>query len=133
MSRRFALYHALSSKFDMGKILIGVALPLMCLGVGVPAYASAPSASHGKDISGMCAACHGSEGIAINSSYPNLAGQNYQYLLHQLQAFKDGQRSNPMMHSMTAGLSKEQMQDLAAYFASLGPKKCKTGKSQKKG
>lgn len=121
-------------RFDVGKILASVALPLLLMSAAVPAFAAKPSAATGKAISGMCAACHGSNGNAIDTSYPNLAGQNYQYLLKQLKAFKDGDRNNAIMHSMTAGLSKTQMQDLAAFYSSLGPKKCATGKAnQKKG
>lgn len=83
-----------------------------------------PSASTGQSISSQCAACHGSDGVAINSQYPNLAGQNYQYLVQQMQSFKSGQRNNAIMHAMTSGLSKVQIQDLAAYFSSIKNAAC---------
>lgn len=84
-----------------------------------------PSANTGKSISGQCAACHGSDGVAVNSQYPNLAGQNYQYLVQQLQRFKSGQRNNGVMHGMASGLSKTQIQDLAAYYSGLKSAACK--------
>lgn len=116
-----------------GRGLAAMLLCLACLATGLPARASAPSASAGKAISGMCAACHGSKGRAVATRYPNLAGQHYQYLLQQLKAFKDGQRSNPIMHSNTQDLSLKQMKDLAAYFASLGTGTCAAGKGASHG
>lgn len=101
--------------YSLGNAAVGVAI---AFGVASLPAAAKPSASAGKAISGMCAACHGSNGIATNTSYPNLAGQNYEYLLQQLKAFKSGQRKNPMMHGMVNGLSLKQMKDIAAYYAS---------------
>ncbi|MDA8051808.1 MAG: cytochrome c [Rhodospirillales bacterium] len=93
---------------------------LVCgaLGAVAPAYA-APSAKAGAAISAQCAACHGNNGIAVATNMPNLAGQNYAYLLSQLEAYKNGTRKNPLMNEMAKPLSQQQMQDLAAYFASI--------------
>jgi len=108
-------------------------LPLAFIVACMPVHASVPSISTGKAISGMCAACHGSDGRAVVTRYPNLAGQNYQYLLHQLEAFKAGKRKSPIMHSNTLDLSRQKMKDLAAYFANLGPRSCTTGKDKPRG
>ncbi|MNF18324.1 Cytochrome c-552 [compost metagenome] len=51
--------------------------------------------------------------------YPNLAGQNAPYLLKQLKAFKDGQRKDPMMAPFMAPLTEADLENLAAYYASL--------------
>jgi cytochrome c553 len=51
--------------------------------------------------------------------WPNIAGQNAPYLLAQLQAFKDGSRSDPLMSSQAMMLSDEDMANLAVYFESL--------------
>jgi cytochrome c553 len=76
----------------------------------------------GKAKSVTCAACHGGEGISPTGTWPNLAGQKEQYLLAQLKAFKDGTRVNAQMAPMVAGLSDDDMANLAAYYASLGCK-----------
>lgn len=86
------------------------------------------SVTAGKAISGQCAACHGSQGVAVNSQYPNLAGQHYSYLVQQLEAFKSGKRKSSIMHSMASGLSKKQIKDLADYYASLSNIACGKGK-----
>ena len=79
----------------------------------------------GKAKSATCAACHGADGNAAISIYPSLAGQSENYLVKQLQDFKkavDTQgksgRVNAVMGGMSAILSADDMQNLAAYFAS---------------
>ena len=57
----------------------------------------------------------------MDTLYPDLAGQNYQYLVHALENFKDGQRPNDIMHAMTADLSQTQINDLAAYYSAIRP------------
>jgi cytochrome c553 len=52
--------------------------------------------------------------------WPNLAGQKEGYLALQIKAFRDGTRKNPMMSPMAAGLSDADIDNLAAYYASLG-------------
>jgi len=52
--------------------------------------------------------------------WPNLAGQKAGYLVLQMKAFRDGTRNNPMMSPMAAGLSDDDIANIAAYFASLG-------------
>lgn len=81
--------------------------------------AAAPNAKAGAAISAPCAGCHGSNGISTDTSTPDLAGQHYPYLLSQLEAYKNGTRKVPIMNEMVASLSEEQMEDLAAYFASI--------------
>lgn len=79
-----------------------------------------PERGEGK--SGVCAACHGADGIASIPGYPNLAGQNYEYLVAQLKAFKSGERKNgnaTIMAPMTAGLSEQDIKDLAAFYSQM--------------
>jgi len=80
----------------------------------------AGDAAAGKAKSATCAACHGQDGISPNDLWPNLAGQKEGYLVLQMKAFRDGQRNNPMMAPMAAGLSDADIENLAAYYASLG-------------
>ena len=80
----------------------------------------AGDAAAGKAKSATCAACHGQNGISPNDLWPNLAGQKAGYLVAQMKAFRDGQRANPMMAPMAAPLSDADIDDLAAFYASLG-------------
>lgn len=72
----------------------------------------------GKAKSGMCAACHGANGLSASPNFPNLAGQHADYIAKQLKSFKDGNRTDAMMAPMVAGLSGQDMADLGAFFAS---------------
>lgn len=76
----------------------------------------------GKAKSAVCATCHGAEGIAIMPAYPNLAGQNAEYLASALKAYRDKQRQGGMaaiMQMQANNLSDEDIANLAAYYSSL--------------
>ena len=92
------------------------ALPLLLL-LWRPAQAADVEA--GKAKAAVCAACHGAEGRALIPNYPHLAGQNAPYLVKQLKAFKDGSRKEPLMVPFMAPLTEADMENLAAYYASL--------------
>jgi cytochrome c553 len=68
----------------------------------------------------VCAACHGADGNkSVDPSYPKLAGQHEAFLLRALMDYKSGARKNAIMGAQAAQLSKKDMQNLAAYFASI--------------
>ena len=73
----------------------------------------------GKAKSVTCVACHGAEGMSSNPLWPHLAGQQEQYLAKQLRDFRAGTRKDPVMGPMAAPLSDEDIDNLAAYYASL--------------
>ena len=69
-----------------------------------------------------CATCHGADGGGDDvSGFPRLAGLNADYLQQQLQSYQDGTNRNPVMASMAASLSAEEIREVAAYYASLDP------------
>ncbi len=75
----------------------------------------------GKQISTPCAACHGADGNSVNPAWPKLAGQGKKYLVNQLQLFKEKIRVNTLMNPQAVNLSEQEMQDLAAFYASQTP------------
>lgn len=100
----------------MKRILLGAAL----LVLGSQAAVAAGDAEAGKAKSGMCVACHGTDGNSLAPMYPNLAGQHAQYLESAIKAYRDGQRTGgttAMMAPMVANLSDQDAADLAAYFS----------------
>src|SRR5438105_4782650 len=65
----------------------------------------------------VCAACHGPEGNKPSApDQPVLAGQYYDYLVQALSDYKSGKRANPIMKGFAAQLSKQDIEDLAAWF-----------------
>ncbi len=88
--------------------------------LGVPALAIEGDAAAAKAKLSMCIGCHGIEGY--RTSYPavypvpKLGGQHPQYIVRALEAYKAGERSHPTMQGIAAGLSAQDMADLAAYY-----------------
>lgn len=73
----------------------------------------------GEQKAATCVACHGAGGAApISPQYPILAGQYADYLAHALSQYKTGVRANAIMTGLAAALSEDDIEDLAAYFAS---------------
>lgn len=78
-------------------------------------------ANAGKAKATVCSACHGANGVAPTSMFPDLAGQHAEYLYWQLAEFKREARPESPMTSQIANLDDATLRDLAAYFASLPP------------
>lgn len=70
----------------------------------------------------LCAACHGADGNSIAAANPKLAGLNSEYIFKQLTEYKSSTRKSPIMSGMVAGLSEQDMLNLAAYFSAQQPK-----------
>lgn len=84
------------------------------------AFAAEPDLESGKAKAVVCQACHGADGNAgTDPQYPRLAGQYRDYLARALHEYKNGERKNPIMAGFVAPLSDQDIQNLAAYFASL--------------
>lgn len=83
----------------------------------------------GRNKNSMCAGCHGIPGwrTAFPETYkvPRLGGQHAEYLVSALKQYKTGERNHPSMMAISASLSDQDMEDLAAYYASSysGPSK----------
>ncbi|MDO9141640.1 MAG: c-type cytochrome, partial [Methylobacter sp.] len=71
----------------------------------------------GKQKAESCASCHGEGGNSMVPTFPKLAQQHPSYLKQQLNAFKDGSRTDPMMSAMAMSLSDEDIADISAYYA----------------
>jgi cytochrome c553 len=90
------------------------------------AHAQADLEAGKAKVAQVCAACHGANGVSVNDTIPNLAGQRAAYLETQLKAFKDGlrrpagpTRPTATMAAIATQLSPADMTNVAAYFASL--------------
>lgn len=76
----------------------------------------------GKKRASACSNCHGEAGISPNDTWPNLAGQNAAYLARILAAYQSGDQTDPIMTPLAKDLSNADIQNLAAYYASLSCK-----------
>jgi cytochrome c553 len=66
-----------------------------------------------------CIACHGQNGISLSPTWPTLAGQHEDYLVHALNQYRDGTRKDPVMAPLVAALSDNDVALLAKYYARL--------------
>lgn len=64
-----------------------------------------------------CVACHGTAGADVTPAPPVLSGQHRSYLAEALKQYKDGERGNTVMTAFTAGLTEDDIELLAAFFA----------------
>ncbi len=82
-------------------------------------YAAGNAESGKAKAAQICAACHGADGNKPSApDQPVLAGQHSDYLVKALSDYKSGKRSNPIMKAFAGQLSRKEMEDLAAWFAS---------------
>jgi len=65
----------------------------------------------------VCAACHGENGVPVEPDYPIIWGQEEYYLYVQLKDYKSGLRTNEIMQPIAEQFEREQMKELAKYFA----------------
>jgi len=73
----------------------------------------------------VCSSCHGFNGRSISPTFPNLAGQQFEYIVEQLKAFRDHTRADPHAHTymwgMAARLSDGTIDGVANYFSGQEP------------
>lgn len=65
-----------------------------------------------------CAHCHGTDGNSSSGAYPNIAGQNKEYIAKQIRLFKEGKRRNSQMSPMVGILTEQNMVDLGEFYSS---------------
>jgi len=80
-----------------------------------------PDIAAGKAKSKTCAPCHGANAEG-KGKFPALAGMDEKHFVEDIKEYKSGQRKNGMMKSTASKLSEQDVENLAAYFASLKAK-----------
>lgn len=82
-----------------------------------PPVGAAGDASAGQAKSAICAACHAADGNSVVPNWPKIAGQHEQYMVRQVELIKSGARLVPEMAGVVPGLSEQDIEDLAAWYA----------------
>lgn len=81
--------------------------------------AAAQDVAAGRAKAQACSVCHGTLGVAVHPEAPHLAGQPAAYLETQLRHYRNGQRQHPVMNVIAKPLSDSDIENLAAWFASI--------------
>ena len=88
---------------------------LVCGAALLPALTTAQTAAPAR--AAACVACHGPNGNSTQTQYPILAGQTSRYLYLQLRDYQEGRRSDPQMSPMVKDVPRDELRELADYFA----------------
>ncbi len=67
----------------------------------------------------LCQNCHGLDGVAVLPGAANLSGQQKEYLVEQLRAFRSGKRQNPQMSVIAKPLTDDDIENLALWYSSI--------------
>jgi cytochrome c553 len=108
----------------MNKVLYAFAGTLLLCGCGEGPAPAAPAVDPeaGKAIAqAECAGCHRMDGSGKTAKIPNLAGQPADYLVEAMHAYREDRRHHAALKDLIASLDEAQIQNIAAYFASLPP------------
>ena len=86
-----------------------------------PTHAVAQDAARGAELAAArnCGICHGANGRSEIEDIPSLAGQQADYVTLQMILFREGIRQVPVMNQAAADMADKDIEDLAAFFASL--------------
>ena len=100
---------------DRASHTVVAAVLLGCLLVA-RAAAAGDVAAGARLAAARCASCH-SSADTTHSTVPLLEGQPKAYFTAQWRAFRERERTAPLMVSLAAELSEQEVDDLAEYYA----------------
>jgi len=74
-----------------------------------------------RDDMKKCVKCHGEDGNASGSGMPNLTAQDPEYLVHALQAYRDGDRIHSVMKKLVEELGDDVLERMGVFYAVQEP------------
>jgi len=90
--------------------------------------APAGDAVAGEPLTAVCGGCHGSHGVSTDSATPSLAGQDPQYLAHEIKAYRTT-RKHALMSKLVATLSDQDITNIAAFYSTQKSKPAENGQT----
>ena len=110
------MYAQASSLSDQDMQDVAAYLAQQPLASNAPSVGTVPA-----KVTGLCAACHGANGVGLMGEYPTLAGQHADYLARALIEYQKGDRKNPIMASFVTQLSAADITAIANYYGAQRP------------
>jgi cytochrome c553 len=86
--------------------------------LGGQAFAGELMAGKAK-VEAACQVCHGVDGKATVAMAANLSGQQKEYIIAQLEAYRSGQRNHPQMNIIAKMLSDDDIENVAEWYSSI--------------
>jgi cytochrome c553 len=104
-----------------GALLLALGVPLWAQTERPPLPPAIPGldqlAGHLAELVPACVACHGENGVPNYAESPVIDGQHEGYLYIQLRDYKNGSRQHEVMSEIVKDLTRQDLRDLAAFFA----------------
>jgi cytochrome c553 len=121
----------------MRETFLGKATALLVLAGAASIYSSAVQAQASdtsagqREVAAVCQNCHGPDGNSTSATFPRLNGQQAEYIVAQLKAFRDHTRADPhamaYMWGMASQLGDATIESIAKYLTGQTPTKAQTG------
>ena len=100
--------------------LLVLSLLLAALPGSLPKQALAGDAAAARaKAQALCENCHGKDGVAVLPGAANLSGQQKEYLVQQLRAYRSGSRQNAQMSIIAKTLTDADIENLADWYSTI--------------
>jgi cytochrome c553 len=99
--------------------IITLAIVTIGIALSTSTMAVAGDAAAGKQKAQSCVSCHGMSGRSTSPNNPNLAGQKKNYLMKAMKDYRGGIRKDPMMNTLTSGLTDADIENIAEYYSGV--------------
>jgi cytochrome c553 len=106
---------------DMRDVAVFLAGPAPLTAPQTPDPKSEVPAADRPKATEICKACHGTNGVGLLQDQPNIGGQHADYIERALHDYQRGGRKNPIMAGMVQALTKEDIEQVAEYYAKQKP------------
>ena len=127
--KRIPVFNQLVTKM---KFAVAVTTALLLSTILAHAAMAEGSAERGETLAYTCLGCHGIDGYRnAYPSYrvPKLGGQKAAYLVAAVKGYRDGTRKHTTMTAQASSMSDQDIEDIAAYLATLGTETVAAGGS----
>jgi cytochrome c553 len=101
-----------------GLLVLSLLLAALSGSLIEPALAGDAAAARAK-VRILCLNCHGEDGVAVLPGAANLSGQQKEYLMAQLRAYRSGSRQDPQMTIIAKMLTDADIENLADWYSTI--------------
>lgn len=101
------------------KLLLHTAVAVFVMPLAVSTVSAQDLAAGRAKVEAVCQTCHGVDGVGTAAMVPNLSGQQKEYMVVQLEAFRAGQRQHPQMTIIAQMLSDDDIENVSEWYANI--------------
>ncbi len=102
----------------MRKWVVLTSLSAFIVIAGTASAKAAGDVERGRAIAIECFACHGKDGNSPSPVNPKIGGQHQRYIFQALKDYRDGVRKESLMRGAVLKMTTQELEDVAAYYAS---------------